>query len=219
MKQQVRADLRRAAVLLAAFLLWTLAVCVIDVQPIGPEGSSVGFAALNGAFHQLTGVHMTLYTVTDWLGLVPLGIAAGFGLLGLTQLVRRKSLLRVDGSLLALGGFYVLVLAAFLFFEQVIINYRPVLIDGVLEASYPSSTTLLALCVLPTAVMQLRRRVSAPGLSRVITLALTALTVFLVAGRLLSGVHWLTDIIGGVLLSAGLVLLYRAASGLFPLQK
>ena len=197
-----------ATTLLAAFLLWTVAVCLVDVAPIGPQGSAVGFAQINGAFHQMTGVHLTLYTITDWLSLVPLGFVVGFALLGLVQWIRRRSLRKVDRSILVLGGFYGITMAAFLFFELVAINYRPVLIEGVLEASYPSSTTLLVLCVIPTAVMQLNRRIKNCRLNKLLTRLLTVFSAFMVAGRVLSGVHWLSDIIGGLLLSAGLVLLY-----------
>jgi undecaprenyl-diphosphatase len=191
----------RAMGLLAGFALWTLAVGTVDVRPIGPNGSEVGFAAMNGFFHGLTGVHMELYHLTDWLGLASLGICAGFGILGLVQWVGRGSIRQVDRSLLILGGFYVLVLGVFLLFELAAVNYRPVLIEGRLEASYPSSTTMLALCVLPTAMLRLR--------SRRVRFLLAALTAFLVIGRLLCGVHWVSDIIGGALLSAGLVTLYR----------
>ena len=187
--------------LLGAFLLWTAGVCLVDVRPIGPMGSEVGFAGLNGWFHGLTGVHWWLYDLTDLLGLASLGICGGFGLQGLCQWVRRKSIRRVDGELLALGGFYLTVLAVFFLFELLQINYRPVLIQGQLEASYPSSTTMLALCVLPTAMLRLR--------SRWVRFLLATLTAFLVLGRLLCGVHWVSDIIGGALLSAGLVTLYR----------
>lgn len=200
--------------LLTAFVLWTWAICVFDVQPIGPHGSQVGFATLNGWFHGLTGVHFSLYAATDLLSLIPLGLCATFGLLGLSQLVRRRSLRRVDGDLLLLGGFYLTVAAAFLAFEILPVNYRPVLIDGRLEASYPSSTTLLALCVLPTAAMQLRRRLRRPQVRRAVLFLLRAVTVVLTAGRLLSGVHWLTDILGGMLLSGGLTGLYAAADSL-----
>lgn len=196
---------------LAAFALWTGLLRCVDVQPIGPDGSRVGFAAINGAFHALTGVHWALYTLTDWLGLVPIGIAFGFAVLGLVQLLRRKSLLKVDRDILLLGGFYVVVLAAYLLFETVVINYRPVLVGGKLEASYPSSTTVLALCILPTAMMQLKTRIHSVAVRRAVLGSLAAFTVFMVAGRLLSGVHWLSDIAGGVLLSAGLVLLYAFA--------
>ena len=187
--------------LLGAFLLWTAGVCLVDVRPIGPMGSEVGFAGLNGWFHGLTGVHWWLYDLTDLLGLASLGICGIFGLQGLCQWIRRKSIRRVDGELLALGGFYLTVLAVFFLFELLEVNYRPVLIEGRLEASFPSSTTMLALCVLPTAMLRLR--------SRWVRFLLAALTAFLVIGRLLCGVHWVSDIIGGALLSAGLVTLYR----------
>ena len=194
--------------LLAAFALWTTAISLIDVQPIGPQGSTVGFATLNVFVHNLTGVHMTLYTITDWLGLVPVVFGFGFAMLGLVQWVKRKSILKVDHSILILGGFYIVTLAVYLFFESYVINYRPVLIEGYLEASYPSSTTLLVLCVMPTAMMQLRDRIKQPMLRKCVSVVITAFIAFMVIGRLVSGVHWLTDIIGGVLLSAGLVILY-----------
>ena len=196
-----------AAVLLAAFALWTLAVCTLDVQPIGPRGSAVGLATLNRAFHALTGVHMKVYIITDWLGLVPVAFGLGFAVLGLVQWIRRGSILRVERSLLVLGVFYLAVLGVYLLFETAVVNYRPVLIEGYPEASYPSSTTLLALCVMPTAAMQLRARIRC----RALTAAIWAFTGFMVIGRLVSGVHWLSDIIGGILLSAGLIALYRAA--------
>ena len=192
--------------LLAAFVLWTAALCMVDVQPIGPQGSAVGLATVNGWFHEWTDVHMGLYDLTDSISLIPLALAAGFGLLGLCQWVRRRKLWKVDRSLLVLGVFYIAVLAAFISFEFAAVNYRPILIEGRLEASYPSSTTMLALCILPTAAMQLRAR----GCGRWVSLSLYGLTAFMVIARLFSGVHWLTDIIGGLLLSGGLVMLYKA---------
>ena len=197
--------------LLAAFTAWTVLVRFVDVRPIGPNGSVVGFAAVNGWFHRLTGVHWWLYVVTDWLGLVPVAVCLGFAILGLAQWIKRRGISNVDQSILILGGFYLTLMAVYILFEYVVINRRPVLIDGFLEASYPSSTTMLALCVMPTAVMQLRSRVKNITLRRVVCVTIYAFTAFMVVGRLLSGVHWLTDIVGGVLLSIGLVLLYLAA--------
>ena len=194
--------------LLAAFVLWTAVVSLVDVQAIGPQGSSVGLAALNGFFHNLTGVHLSLYLITDWLSLVPLGIVLGFGALGLVQWVKRKSIWKVDRSILVLGGFYLVVLAAFVFFEVYAVNYRPILIEGVLEVSYPSSTTMLVMTVMPTAALQLKSRIQNPALRKSVVAAIIVFTVFMVMGRLVSGVHWVSDIIGGGLLSAGLVMLY-----------
>ena len=194
--------------LVVAFVLWTILVCFVDVRAIGPEGSSVGFAALNGFVHELTGVNWFLYTITDWLGIVPIAVALVFAILGLVQLIKRKSLWKVDHSILALGVFYIVVMAAYIFFEVVVINYRPTLIDGYLEASYPSSTTMLVMCVMPMAAMQLNARIKNTVLRRFAVIAIVVFTAFMVIGRLLSGVHWITDIIGGALLSAGLVTMY-----------
>ena len=212
MKRENKKRFYAAGCMLAAFVLWTAAVCVVDVRPIGPMGSSVGFAALNSCVHHLTGVHMELYTLTDWLSILPLGLVLGFAGLGLAQWVRCRSLFKVDFSLFALGGFYALVMAAFLFFEVFAVNYRPVLIEGVLEASYPSSTTMLVLCVMPTAMMQLRERMKRSALRKGVLMAMGTYTAFMVMGRLLSGVHWISDIVGGLLLSAGLVTLYSAVT-------
>jgi undecaprenyl-diphosphatase len=208
MKKKISKSFCVALALLAAFAVWTVLLCLIDVQRIGPNGSSVGFASLNGYVHSLTGVNMSLYVITDWLGLVPMAAVLGFAALGLTQWIKRKSIFKVDRSILALDVFYMIVIAVYLFFEAVVINYRPVLIEGVLEASYPSSTTVLAMCVMPTAAMQLRARIKNYALNRCAVALISVFTVFMVLGRLISGVHWLTDIIGGTMFSTGLVMLY-----------
>ena len=199
--------------LIAAFFMWTILLGIMDVQPIGPQGTMVGFAGLNQAVHVFTGVNMTLYTVTDWLGLVPLGFMFGFALLGLGQWIRRKHILRVDRSILTLGVFYLVVMAVYVFFECYVVNYRPVLIEGKLEASYPSSTTILVLCVMPTVIMQLGTRIRSRIIRRWVSVAMMLFAAFMVIGRLLSGVHWFSDIVGGVLISAGLVMLYVSVRG------
>ena len=210
MKKGRHRELCIAVCLLAAFALWTTLVRITDVQAIGPRESAVGFATVNKAFHDLTGVHMSLYIITDWLGLVPIGVAMGFAILGLAQWIKRKRLLRVDRSILALGGFYLAVIAVYVFFEMVVVNYRPVLIDGFLEASYPSSTTMLVLCVMPAAIMQFNARIINRVIRQCVAFAIVGFTAFMVVGRLVSGVHWLSDIIGGALVSSGLVMMYHA---------
>ena len=194
--------------LLTLFVLWTVAVSFVNVRAIGPEGSPVGFAILNSFVHKLTGVHMALYTITDWLGILPLGIMFAFAALGLSQWIRRKSIFKVDRSIIMLGVFYIFVAIVYLLFETIIINYRPVLIEGILEASYPSSTTVLALCIIPTAMMQFNIRISNRAVRYAVLTVLAALASFMVIGRFISGVHWASDIIGGTLLSAGMVVLY-----------
>ena len=209
MKKETKLKLFFAVSTLTAFAVWTLLVSIIDVKAIGPNGSAVGFAALNAFVHRITGVNMNLYSITDWLGLVPIFVCISFAVFGFIQWIKRKKIKNVDYSIFVLGGFYVIVIATYLLFENLIINYRPVLINGILEASYPSSTTMLVLCVMPTAIMQLKDRIRNKLLFKIITAAICAFIIFMVIGRLLSGVHWFSDIIGGILLSIGLVTLYN----------
>lgn len=210
MKKECQKSLCIGVCMLVSFVLWTILIRFVDVKAIGPKESTVGFSAINAFFHDLTGVHMSLYHVTDWLGLVPIAFVAGFAMLGLIQWIQRKHMKQVDYNLFVLGGFYIVTMAVYLFFEAVVVNYRPVLINGYLETSYPSSTTVLVLCVMPTAMMQFHHRMRNNTCKRWIRFAITAFIIFMVVGRLLSGVHWFTDIAGGALLSTGLVMLYRS---------
>lgn len=216
MKKETKKNFYFAIGMFMAFVLWTVAVRFIDVKAIGPNESTVGFATVNELFHKLTGVNFIFYSITDWLGLVPVFVCLGFGVLGLIQWIKRKHILKVDYNILVLGGFYIAVMIAYLFFEKNVINYRPVLINGCLEASYPSSTTLLVLCIMPTAIMQLNARIKNLVLKRCITIVITVFIAFMIIGRLISGVHWLTDIVGGALLSAGLVMIYHSINNLIP---
>ncbi len=206
--KRIRKSFMASMCLLTAFVLWTVAICFVDVRAIGPQGSTVGFAGINGFVHNLAGVHWGLYNITDWLGLVPIFVCMEFGILGLVQWIKRKSICKVDHDILVLGGFYIITIAAYLLFESVVINYRPVLIGGILEASYPSSTTMLVLCVMPTAIMQFNNRIKNKAVRNIVAVTIIAFIAFMVIGRLISGVHWFTDIMGGALLSAGLVMLY-----------
>ena len=208
MNKSNRKNLYFSLSMLISFMLWTVALHFIDIRPIGPENSEVGLAALNEFFHNLIGVNMTLYTVTDWLGLVPIAVGAGFAMLGLSQWITRRSLCKVDYSIFVLGGFYIAVMAVYALFEVYAVNYRPVLINGCLEVSYPSSTTMLVMCVMPTTLMQFNQRIKSSSLRKTLSFVTIAFTLFMVIGRLISGVHWLSDIIGGALVSAGLVLMY-----------
>lgn len=202
-------DLIAGGAMLAAFALWTVLIRTADVRAVGPEGTKVGLAGCNLWFHRLTGVHLGLYTVTDWLGLVPIAVGLAFAALGALQWIRRGRLLSVDPDILLLGIYYLAVLFFYLFFEAVPLNYRPILLNGALEASYPSSTTLLVLSVMPTLTFQLRRRRSGPLVKRAAGPLASSFSALMVMGRAASGVHWASDIVGALLLSGGLFRLYR----------
>ncbi len=212
MKQKINARAVWGTVLLAVFALYTVSLTFVDKRPIGPGGSMVAYATLNGAAHRFFGVNMTWYSITDWAGVVAIAIAFGFAIVGLVQWIRRRHLLKVDSQILLLGVFYIVVFGVYVMFEYIVINHRPVLINGFLEASYPSSTTMLATCVLPTAMMQFRRLLHRRRVKIAVNTACALFTALMVVGRLLSGVHWLTDIVGALLFSVAVILLYCAAA-------
>ncbi len=211
MKKNEKKSLLIGSIFLAMFAVWTVLILTVDVQPLGQNGTSIGFAAFNCWFHHFTGVNMAIYTITDWMGLVLVAICLSFAGIGLVQLIKRRSFFRVDADIMILGVYFVIVFLAYAIFEIIPINYRPILIEGRMEASYPSSTTLLVLSVMPALIEQIQRRLSDITAKRIIKIAAIAFSAFMVIGRLFSGVHWFTDIVGGVLLSAGLFMLYKTA--------
>ena len=194
-----------------AFIVWTLIVCFVDVKEIGPQQTSVGLASLNGRFHEIVGVNVFFYTLTDWLSVIPLAVAFGFAVAGFVQLCKRKSFLKVDRGILFLGAFYIATIFAYLLFEFAVINYRPVLIEGQLEASYPSSTTVLVFCVMLTLAIWLENRMKKGVLRTIILSFVVVFSILMLVGRIISGVHWISDIIGGILLSSCLLAAYAAA--------
>ncbi len=198
-------------ILLLCFLAFTLLVKSVDVRPIGPMGSAVGFAALNGWVHETIGVHLWWYALTECLGLLNIVVGLGFAAVGAVQLFQRCSLWQVDRDILWLGVLYVGMGLCYVLFEKFPLNYRPVLLNESLESSYPSSHTLLSVCVMATAILQFKKRLQGKLRQWAVEICwgLLALTV---TARVIAGVHWATDIAGGLLLALALVELYRGAA-------
>lgn len=190
------------------FILFTCTVQIIDLQTVSATSTRIGFATINKFIHSTFGVHMNLYILTDYLSILPLFVCLSFAFIGIYQMIKRKSIFKVDSDILFLGIYYITVVISFIIFEYFPVNYRPILIDGCLEASYPSSTTLLVISVMNTFIFQLKRRIFKRNNS-IITIFFMIFTVFIVGARLISGVHWFTDIIASIILSIGLFNIYK----------
>lgn len=208
MKENKIKNLYLSISFLFIFIIFTFSVCRFDLKAIGPNNSVVGYSTINYFVHNIFGTNITLYNITDWLGLVPIFFALCFALLGLVQWIKRKNIFKVDFSILILGFHYLITVLAYFFFEYYVINYRPVLINGYLEASYPSSTTLLVLCIMPTVVIQIDLRLKSSKVKNICKFLIYSFTAFMIIGRIISGVHWITDIIGSLLLSLSFIYLY-----------
>lgn len=200
-------------------IIYTILVKVVDVKAIGPYNSKVGFSSMNAYVRDLIGYNKTWYTITKYLGVLPFLLVGFFGLIGLKQLYDRKNILLVDKRILFLGCFYILLGIVYIFFEKVIINYRPFLQEGILEASYPSSHTMLAICICLTSIYVAKFYLKNQRTLKIFDICVFILMILLVVGRTLSGVHWISDIIGGIVISITLVFIYLYTLKCFDIEK
>ena len=188
-------------------ILFTILVQVVDVQAIGPNGSLVGFATINQLVFDTLKTNDTLYHLTERVGILPIFIALLYALVGFGELIKTKDLRKVDKNLLSLAVFYIVVIGVYVLFEIYEVNYRPILMDGVLEASYPSSHTMMAICICGSSLF-ISKRIFKAQFAKGLNLLSILVMIFLVVGRLVSGVHWFTDILGGILISGALLMIF-----------
>lgn len=205
-----------AGALFAAFLLLIVLLKTVDVKTItliGSDGTfykEIGLASLNMAVFNAISFNSTWYKITTYLGVIPLLIAGAFVVFGVVQLIMRKSFKKVDGGIYLLGGLYVVTLIIYIFFEKVIVNYRPVILDKAPEASFPSSHTVLSLVICLSASFIIEKYIKKSVLLHAAKFALGVLAALIVLGRILAGVHWITDILGGLLISFALYFAFKA---------
>lgn len=190
-------------------VIYTILVKYVDVAPIGPKASSVGFSTLNKFVFNFLGRSNIWYNITEVLGMISILIALFYALIGLYKLIKNKSILKIDKEIIILGIFYFVVLLVYLFFEKVIINYRPVLVKGVLEASYPSSHTMLSICICLSAIIINNKLYKNMRISKIINTLSIIIMITTTVGRLLSGMHWVSDILGGIIISICLSYIFK----------
>lgn len=209
--RKIKIQLISALVLFVCFLLLIVALKSLDVQTIGPESTKIGLATLNGKLRDFFGVHLFWRDLTDRLGIVAIFTALGFAVFAICEIIKRKSFKKVDSDIYILFAFYVAVVASYVFFKIFKINYRPILLGKKPEASFPSFHTMIVLCIMGTAISQFNKRIKNKILKiTAITISVVIIAVT-VAGRMVSGVHWFTDILGGLLLGCSLIAFYETA--------
>lgn len=202
-------------------VVFTVLVKIVDVGFVSSTGSLVGFSSVNIPFSQKFGFNPIFYKVSEVLGYLVFLVIAVFAFIGFYQLIKRKSLMKVDKDLYALAITYVFTFALYIFFDKVlVINLRPIIMAGesIAEPSFPSSHTLLAVSVLGTAMSECGKiRKKSFRVSLVIVLAI--LMGATVLSRLFSGVHWVTDIIAGILWGEVMMTLYQLFSTLLAKEE
>lgn len=203
-------------ILFILFIVFTLLIKTVNVQSIGPEGSSVGFASINNTFLKTIGYNDLWQKITELLEIFPFIAIGIFAVIGLVQLIKRKRLFLVDAEILLLGCVFVLILFTYLLFEIIIINYRPIILDHLegLEASYPSSHTILSATVMIMSIIVVNRKLTKFTIKAIIDIFAISIAVITVIGRIVSGVHWITDIVAGILISSAFIMLYSSVLSL-----
>ena len=194
-----------STILILLAIIFTILVKVVDVKQVGVNETSIGFATVNQFVFKTIGINMILYYITDWLGFIPVFMSMVYSFLGFSQLMKRKSVFKVDKVIIILGLFYIVVISLYIFFEKFIVNYRPILMKGVIEASYPSSHTLLTICFCGSSII-INKRLFNNKITESINMLSLVIILITVIGRLLSGVHWFTDILGGIFISIALLI-------------
>ena len=197
-----------SGVLVLLAVIFTILVKTVDVQNVGINNTAIGFATINKKIFETIGENSMFYKISELLGYFALALVGCYALVGLYQLIKRKSLLKVDKEIIALGCFYIVVLGLYFLFDKICINYRPVLEDGKLEASFPSSHTMLAICVCISAIW-INKRLFKSDMTKIFNIILLLVVVATIFARFLSGVHWFTDIIGGIIISSALLMVFN----------
>lgn len=203
-----RRNILISIILILIAILFTILVKVIDVKQVGINQTAIGFATINQLIFNYLGVNMIWYYITDYLGLIPILITIIYFIIGIIQLIKRKSIFKVDKEIIILGIFYIVVILIYILFEKVIINYRPILINNSPEASYPSSHTLMTICICGSSII-INKILFNNKITKYINLLSMIIILITVIGRLISGVHWFTDIIGGILISISLLITFH----------
>jgi len=203
-------------------LVISLVFCVLfltyDVQAIGPNGTSVGFAGINGAFASKFGFNETLYKISDYLGYLSILGVVIFACQGLYQLIKYRGLKGVDNEILLLGGIFLLIFILYVLFNEVALNFRPIIEPGKIEpeASFPSSHVLMASTVMGAIFVALPTYVK----NKKFLLALKVVCILIFAGtvicRLFCGIHWVTDIAAGLLISSTLLSFFKVLYSALP---
>ena len=202
-----RKNLIITILLLVSSIVFVVLLKNIDIKCDAVNNSCIGFATINQFIFDKIGVNIIWYTITEWLGMIPVLMSLVYAIIGLKQLMKRKSIKKVDNEIIILGIFYIMVILIYILFEIYVVNYRPILINGFLEASFPSSHTLITICLCGSSII-INNKLFKSNFTKILNIISSIIIIITIIGRLISGVHWFSDIIGGILISSFLLMLF-----------
>lgn len=205
MNKKVKTSLIVFASFFVLSIIFTILLLTVDVRE-SFHNPKLGLATLNEKVFTTIGESRFWYYFTQILGYLAILVVVCFAVIGVIQLIKNKSIKKVDKEIIGLGIVYVIIAIIYVFFEKVVVvNYRPILKDGVAAASFPSSHTLLACVVFSTALLEAKKLINIKFIKENLVFLLEFLVILMAGGRLLSGVHWLSDIVASILYSGVIV--------------
>lgn len=210
---------KKLLIWIAIGLVYILLVAFVDQQKNPVSDNKIGWGTINKGLHEAIGVHLSLDGFTDifmYIALFTIGIFAG---IGIYQLIRNKSLHKVDSDIITLGIMYIVMALLYIVFDKIPIDYRPIIMDGEVESSFPSSHTMIIIAVLGTAIIQCKKRVKNTNIKLGLNIFLLICIVVNTICRFISGVHWFTDIVGGCIFGAVLIYLYKYIDDIYFVNK
>ncbi len=212
--EKEKKDYRKPIALLLATIIFSVLTLVVDRQPIGLNDTSVGFATINKLVADSTPYNAQMDKYSDYFMYLAFAFAGFFAVYGLVQLIKVKSIKKVSKTIIGLGILYVIVMIIYVAFKKIPINYRPIIPPGETEpeTSFPSSHTLVIVSVFGSAIVAVRRLITEWLKAKNATVVCIVFMVLGVSTRMMAGVHWLTDIIAGILFSLTLIFFYAAWS-------
>ncbi|MCR4792357.1 MAG: phosphatase PAP2 family protein [Lachnospiraceae bacterium] len=199
-------------------ITWIMMIKFYDVYTIGPQGTEIGLSSLNLWFRDLfdypaLGFFRTPYLITEFIGYLSLLLCGFWGCIGIYQWVKEKDINAVDKTIFATGVLYAITIVLYVVFEKLVVNYRPIIMpgDSEVEPSFPSSHTMLSIIALGSThylIGYFLEDTKYKKLIRPLQIACSVLIAVCVIGRLVCGVHWFSDIVGGILISTTLLIIY-----------
>ena len=133
---------------------------------------------------------------TDIVLLTAIAVLGVFASLGLYQWIVRKSLKKVDRSLLAMPLPLILMAAVYFIFDKIwVLNTRP---NGSGEASFPSTHVMVVATIFLMTMLALPKYIKSKVLCGVLDLIMLALIALTAVGRVASNMHWISDVAGGL---------------------
>lgn len=144
--------------------------------------------------------------ISDVILVTAFAILGALAMLGLIQLISRRSLKKVDHELLMFPIPLAIMAIVYVVFEKfLILNTRP---NGSGEPSFPSTHVMITATIFFMVAVVLPRYIKSKVLCAMFDIIMLILLVLVCTGRILANMHWPTDVAGGVVFASIFAAIY-----------